>query len=644
MPYSKQQMTPASSSPLQERTPQDMRIVLGERHLPLEPIPFTFPKKWEKKSSPRTEDKHINAKKRKHRAVDESEQPARKKLRNDDYTISSSDSSENEAPKITLPSLRLSENSTPCAAQGPDPLPTPFTPSSDGDESRDSYFTAETAEIDEASTSFSSSINSDEETTSDTSQEDPLWCDEDSLYDEDPTSHSLSPPDDDDDFFDTENVKPIHTPRVQTPITGMSPNVRNASTMGTIPPTPGLHDIPFKFGLSPSFGSSPKLLELRSSSRPHTPVRAQESRSTSPRYGEDSATSSPVPARVVDFHLRALDIKPGTEMRPVLREHLSALQEVADIDIVFEQWDCDDERETVMMKHRRGDWLLKHPRLNQQYRWILINWMNDVANEHRLQRRTFHIAVNYLDIYMSKSSDIQQDTFQLLGAAMLFIAAKMEEAHPLVLDYLVEFVAEDDMDNCTRHHIIQQAKNLVLKYEAKLLKWLDWDVAIPNANDYLLRYFQQAALYQRVLDMQAGKSPAQCEDAHHIMRRQFHGQDFAEAAQRLDDAVTDYASVKFRNGVLAASVFHLTYGRGEEKFTELITSYSIAQLRDCIAWVQDIMEAEAVSDASSDAQPASEGDPVGGAEVPDVIDHQPKASRTLNDMMQVWDQCDKGMG
>ncbi|KAJ3054703.1 hypothetical protein HK097_001046 [Rhizophlyctis rosea] len=519
-------------------------------------------------------------------------------MRNDDYTFASSDS-ENHAPILSLSLAKLPEPAG--IFENQDALPTPATPFSDGaDSSRDSYFT-DALEGDSACTSFSSSTNrtiTDDDATSDVSQEDPLWCDEEFLSDDEPPPLEILPTAFDDEY-DTENVRPIHTPRVQTPITGMSPNVRHPPReFGPIPPTPGLQDTPFRFCLSPSFGFSPKLQDLRSSSRPHSPVRA-ESRPISPRFEGESALSSPAPARLFDFQARALEIKPGTAMRPILQEHLGLLKEVADIGIVFEQWECDDERETFIMKHRRGDWLLMHPRLNQQYRWILINWMNDVANEHRLQRRTFHIAVNYLDIYMSKSSDIQQDTFQLLGAAMLFIAAKME--------------------------------------------LLDWDVAIPNANDYLLRYFQQAALYQKVLEIQAGLE-ADPRATQRIMRRQFHGQDFADAAQRLDDAVTDYASVKFRNSVLAASVFHLTYGRSEETFTELITSYSITQLRDCIAWVQELMMAEGVSDASSDAQPTSELDTLDGGEAPDVIDHQPKASKTLVDMMQVWDQCDKGMG
>lgn len=50
-----------------------------------------------------------------------------------------------------------------------------------------------------------------------------------------------------------------------------------------------------------------------------------------------------------------------------------------------------------------------------------------MSEEFGLKRETFHIAVNLLDRYLSKERGLPKSGFQVIGAASMFIASKLEE-------------------------------------------------------------------------------------------------------------------------------------------------------------------------------------------------------------------------
>lgn len=45
---------------------------------------------------------------------------------------------------------------------------------------------------------------------------------------------------------------------------------------------------------------------------------------------------------------------------------------------------------------------------------------------YKLHRETLHLAVDFVDRYLSATRDIKKDCLQLLGISALFIAAKLE--------------------------------------------------------------------------------------------------------------------------------------------------------------------------------------------------------------------------
>ena len=58
-------------------------------------------------------------------------------------------------------------------------------------------------------------------------------------------------------------------------------------------------------------------------------------------------------------------------------------------------------------------------------RAILLDWMMEVSSEFLMKRETYHLAVMYVDKYLSKLTILKQE-LQLLGVTSMFIASKME--------------------------------------------------------------------------------------------------------------------------------------------------------------------------------------------------------------------------
>lgn len=74
--------------------------------------------------------------------------------------------------------------------------------------------------------------------------------------------------------------------------------------------------------------------------------------------------------------------------------------------------------------------------LNMTYnmRAILMDWMMEVCNDYMLKRQTFHMALNYVDRFLSLSENLPKSKYQLLGVVSLYIAAKLEEIYPPKLE------------------------------------------------------------------------------------------------------------------------------------------------------------------------------------------------------------------
>uniref|UniRef100_A0A672YSQ6 G2/mitotic-specific cyclin-B2 n=1 Tax=Sphaeramia orbicularis TaxID=375764 RepID=A0A672YSQ6_9TELE len=133
-------------------------------------------------------------------------------------------------------------------------------------------------------------------------------------------------------------------------------------------------------------------------------------------------------------------------------------------------------RETELKLRPQMGYLVKHPDITNGMRVILVDWMVEVMQEFRLCCETLHLAVNYLNRFLSRTSYMKRSKLQLLGTAALMIAAKHEEIFPPDLS---EFV---DITNST------YTKQQLIRMEHAILKVLSFRMAAPTVQ-YFLRQF-----------------------------------------------------------------------------------------------------------------------------------------------------------
>uniref|UniRef100_H2YUU9 Cyclin-like domain-containing protein n=1 Tax=Ciona savignyi TaxID=51511 RepID=H2YUU9_CIOSA len=115
-----------------------------------------------------------------------------------------------------------------------------------------------------------------------------------------------------------------------------------------------------------------------------------------------------------------------------------------------ELWKSMVNKESVY--HRNSNYMDRHVDLQPRMRSILIDWIMEVCEVYSLHRETFYLAVDYIDRYLNKTTDIHKTRLQLVGVTALFIAAKLEEIYP---PKLADFAYVTD-GACTDDEILSQ--------------------------------------------------------------------------------------------------------------------------------------------------------------------------------------------
>ncbi|ESN92226.1 hypothetical protein HELRODRAFT_116074 [Helobdella robusta] len=132
----------------------------------------------------------------------------------------------------------------------------------------------------------------------------------------------------------------------------------------------------------------------------------------------------------------------------------------------------------------KANYMERQSDINHSMRSILVDWLVEVADEYKLKRETFFLAVNYIDRFLSMMSVIRC-RLQLLGAAAMFIAAKYEEIYP---PDVAEFVYITD-DTYTMKQVLQM--------EQAILKTLNFLVAAPTPNYFCCDLLDRLGAYKK---------------------------------------------------------------------------------------------------------------------------------------------------
>lgn len=120
------------------------------------------------------------------------------------------------------------------------------------------------------------------------------------------------------------------------------------------------------------------------------------------------------------------------------------------------------------MKQPKWGYMEKQPEISHRMRSVLVDWLSSVSDEYGLQPQTLHLAVRYLDTFLSRMSVVRHK-FQLVGAAAMLIAAKFEEIYPPEAKEFVYLTADT--------YSLRQLH----KMEQLILRVLQFDLAQPTS-------------------------------------------------------------------------------------------------------------------------------------------------------------------
>ncbi|XP_019330232.1 PREDICTED: cyclin-A2 [Aptenodytes forsteri] len=200
----------------------------------------------------------------------------------------------------------------------------------------------------------------------------------------------------------------------------------------------------------------------------------------------------------------------------------------------------------VKCKPKMG-YMKKQPDITNNMRAILVDWLVEVGEEYKLQNETLHLAVNYIDRFLSSMS-VLRGKLQLVGTAAMLLASKFEEIYP---PEVAEFVYITD-DTYT--------KKQVLRMEHLILKVLSFDLAAPTINQFLTQYFlhQQTNAKVESLSMYLGELSLIDADPY----------------------------LKYLPSVIAAAAFHLAgYTITGQTWPESlckVTGYTLEDIKPCL--------------------------------------------------------------
>lgn len=127
----------------------------------------------------------------------------------------------------------------------------------------------------------------------------------------------------------------------------------------------------------------------------------------------------------------------------------------------------------------KANYMRKQQDITASMRAILVDWLIEVSEEYKLHTETTHLAVNYIDRFLSHMA-VMRAKLQLVGTAAMFLAAKYEEIYPPDVGEFV-YITDDTY-----------TKKQVLRMEHLILKVLSFDVAVPTSNQFLPRFLKAA--------------------------------------------------------------------------------------------------------------------------------------------------------
>lgn len=144
------------------------------------------------------------------------------------------------------------------------------------------------------------------------------------------------------------------------------------------------------------------------------------------------------------------------------------------------------ERETVTSV--RPVYMDNQPHINERMRSILVDWLVEVHLKFKLVPETLFLTVNIIDRYLERE-EVSRPKLQLVGVTALLISSKFEEIYPPELRDLVYI--------CDRAY----TRSDIIEMEETILKTLEYQITIPSAHAFLVRYLKAAHADKKIVQL-----------------------------------------------------------------------------------------------------------------------------------------------
>eukprot|EP01080_Neovahlkampfia_damariscottae_P004445 gene4445-7820_t len=182
-----------------------------------------------------------------------------------------------------------------------------------------------------------------------------------------------------------------------------------------------------------------------------------------------------------DISLLSEDIMEVEEVKPILQQ-----QELRYINIdTYENYSFESIYSEVVYDLLREKEKCYRPRIgyienvqkdiNSSMRTILVDWLNDVCVEYKLESQTLYLAVNLVDRVLSEVN-VSRGKLQLVGVTSLYLSAKyFELVTPNVEDYV--YITDNSY-----------SKEQIVDLELLILNTVKWNLTPVLNTDFLDRY------------------------------------------------------------------------------------------------------------------------------------------------------------
>ena len=153
--------------------------------------------------------------------------------------------------------------------------------------------------------------------------------------------------------------------------------------------------------------------------------------------------------------------------------------------------------------------------INERMRSILVDWLVEVHLKFKLVPETLYLTINLIDRFLEKE-EVSRPRLQLVGVTSLLIASKYEEIYPPELRDLVyicdkaytkqdvrfrfSFVHYFSSMRLTNHPLFSLPLQ-ILDMEETILMTLEYNVTIPSAHAFLVRYLKAGHADKKIVQL-----------------------------------------------------------------------------------------------------------------------------------------------